>query len=119
MNEKLQLALRELSVTIRAHQDAWPFLDPVDVTTITDYLLVVDTPVDLSLVDKRARRGSYASLRAMLLDLHLIVDNCRKYNAPETEYVAAANKLEAFFVARAEKLVKDVGEWAMDGLPSR
>jgi len=39
-----------------------------------------------------------------MADVSLMLRNCRTFNAPDTEYVACANKLELFAKARAAAL---------------
>lgn len=58
---------------------------------------------DLSLIARRAASGAYTSLEHYLADVHLMFRNCRAFNRPDTEYVACANKLEAFLRARVSQ----------------
>jgi hypothetical protein len=48
----------------------------------------------------------YKSRDHFSADVTLIFANCRRYNRPETEFVACANKLEPFFKARLRALAQ-------------
>ena len=57
----------------------------------------------------------YLSRDQFAADVALVFANCRRYNRPDTEFVACANKLEPFFKARmralalAQALVRPAG----------
>jgi len=55
---------------------------------------------DLGLISRRVASGSYTSLEHYLADVQLLFRNCRAFNRADTEYVACANRLEAFLRAR-------------------
>ncbi len=52
------------------------------------------------MISRRAAAGAYGSLEHFLADVTLMTRNCRAFNRPDSEYVACANKLEAFLRAR-------------------
>lgn len=99
----LAVRLKELTARLAAHDDAWPFREPVDLSLVPEYAAVVKEPMDLSLIARRAASGGYTSLEHYLADVHLMFRNCRAFNRPDTEYVACANKLEAFLRARVSQ----------------
>lgn len=156
----LAVRLKELTARLAAHDDAWPFREPVDLSLVPEYAAVVKEPMgacvlrdsvrcmpmpcqdcwngatrliaaaaqiliccaslrspallllpphtalpraDLSLIARRAAGGGYTSLEHYLADVHLMLRNCRAFNRPDTEYVACANKLEAFLRARVSQ----------------
>ena len=59
---------------------------------------------DLSLIRSRVTARHYRSLEHFLEDVSLVFANCRAYNKPDTEYVACANKLQAFVAARVRAM---------------
>lgn len=64
---------------------------------------------DLSLIRRRVLETQtppryYRSLEHFLQDVGLVFSNCRAYNKPDTEYVACANKLQAFVTARVRAM---------------
>ena len=81
---------------LKAHSAAGPFLEPVDVAAVPDYLDVVPDPVDLQTVDDRRHRGKYVDLDALLADVARIFANCRAYNRADSPLVELATTLEAF-----------------------
>jgi len=89
---------RFMSETIKelaANPDAWPFLKPVPLDQVPDYLNIIKDPIDISLVEGRINsRNYYLTLDIWLADARRIFANCRRYNAADTIYVKLANKLE-------------------------
>jgi len=95
---KLLSMLHTILRQTRSHRDAWPFQEPVP-DSVTDYLEVVQEPIDLSLIKKRLDSGEhYRSPLMLFMDLKKMTDNARLYNNPDTQYYSAANSLESFFV---------------------
>jgi len=92
LNSKMLTMFRQ----IKAHSDAWPFLEPVP-DTVTDYLEVVHDPIDLSLIRKRLDHGEYYDTsEKFYADLVKMCENCRIYNHPDTQYYKAANDLQRY-----------------------
>ena len=82
-------------------QSAWPFREPVDTAEVKDYLEVITTPMDLSTIEKRIRKGDWYKSKQMLkADMMLMTSNCKKYNDPSTSYYEAAESLEATIKAQ-------------------
>lgn len=102
--ETLQKTLSQLTQVLLVHSEAWPFTEPVDTTVVTDYLSIISEPMDLSKISDRVRSGFYDGIEGYITDLKTMLDNCRKYNKPETDYVACANRLEAFITSRIRTL---------------
>lgn len=77
------------------HKDAWPFLELVDGTAVMDYYDIIKDPVALCMIEKRLHsRQYYLTLDMMVGDLKRMFANCKVYNAADTVYYKAANKLE-------------------------
>lgn len=55
-------------------------------------------------MEKRVEEGYYTTLEAYEADIKLMLDNCRKYNKPETEYAKCAQRLETYVAARMRSL---------------
>lgn len=68
---------------IKAHDDAWPFLDPVNEKYAPKYYSVIAKPMDLQTMEDKLDNGEYASLQQFKADFQLIVDNCRQYNGSD------------------------------------
>ncbi len=72
---------------------------------MTDYLEIVQDPIDLRTIRERLDAGDFYKSHAMLLaDMLRMCDNCKLYNAEGTSYFQAALELEtvirAAFVGR-------------------
>lgn len=86
-----------LLAALRAHDAAWPFLEPVDAAAVPDYAAIVSDPMDLSTIGARLASGRfYITLDIFLADLRRIWANARLYNREDTVYYRQANQLEEF-----------------------
>lgn len=47
---------------------------------LTDYLEIINHPMDLSTVARKFKEDRYLYIEDVLDDLQLIWDNCKKYN---------------------------------------
>eukprot|EP00904_Undaria_pinnatifida_P004147 jgi/Undpi1/13733/HiC_scaffold_9.g03386.m1 len=85
---------------IEKHDQAWLFREPVDLAEVPDYLQVVAHPMDLSVIRENLEemdpKPHYENKQRMRIDLNLMIENCKKYNAEDTEFWAAADALEKF-----------------------
>ena len=117
----LQAFALSLLCELAAHEDAWPFLEPVDARDVPDYHSVVKDPMDFSTLKKRLaadaelaeaeerrlassssplpppqqRRGRfYSTLDIFVADARRIFSNARAYNAADTIYSKLATRLE-------------------------
>ncbi|KAI8802098.1 Bromodomain-containing protein [Cladochytrium replicatum] len=70
------------------------FLHPVDTNVVTDYLSFVDQPMDFGTIETKLSKGEYASAQAFQADVMLVVQNAKRYNAPDTLYHREADRLE-------------------------
>ena len=112
----LEAFAHSLLCELAAHEDAWPFLEPVDAREVPDYHQVVRDPMDFSTLKKRLaadgelfrtaaadeseageqnRRGRfYSTLDIFVADARRIFSNARAYNAADTIYSKLATRLE-------------------------
>ncbi len=98
---------RRFLYQIQNHNQAWPFLKPVDKDEVPDYYNVITSPMDLSTMEEKLEQGSYTTAKELIDDLKLIFSNCRQYNDPTTVYAKYAARLEKYMWS----LVKDIPEW--------
>ncbi|KAJ6137978.1 Acyl-CoA N-acyltransferase [Penicillium samsonianum] len=91
---------------IQNHNQAWPFLSPVNKDEVPDYYNTIVSPMDLSTIEKRLEH--YTTPKDLVDDLKLIFSNCRQYNDATTVYAKCAVKLEKYMW----KLIKDIPEWS-------
>lgn len=64
---------------------SWPFLFPVTEEDAPGYFSVVTNPMDLSTIRSKLDGRKYSSSQEFISDLNLIIENCFKYNRPDTE----------------------------------
>ncbi|KAI8356427.1 hypothetical protein B0O80DRAFT_384932 [Mortierella sp. GBAus27b] len=90
-------AMKHIVQELREDTSSWPFLQPVDVETVTDYYSYIKDPMDLSTLEANVDADVYETLDDFAKDCRKIFDNCRLYNGESTPYVKNANKLEKLF----------------------
>lgn len=92
--ENLQRFMRTLLGLVTDHQDAWPFVEPVDAAEVPDYYEVIKNPMSLALIQQRLQSQQYyVTLEMFAADFRIMFSNARKYNAQDTEYYKCANRL--------------------------
>ncbi|CAL5229703.1 g13075 [Coccomyxa viridis] len=95
--ENLQTLMQDAWQALNAHEDSWPFREPVDPEDVPDYLDVIKDPVDLSLIKKRLdSKTYYITLNIFAADVNRMCANARVYNNAETIYFKLANRIEDF-----------------------
>lgn len=98
-------------------EGSWPFLQPVDTRFVPGYLDVIETPCDLSLIERRLNDQVYRDCpTAFLNDVQLMIDNCKTFNPdPRNEYNQAAVTLERTFAQRMAQLRVSFAQRPNDG----
>ena len=82
------------------------FLLPVDTSIVVDYLKFITEPMDFSTMEEKL--PYYTSLSELQKDFSLIVENAKKYNAPDTVYYKEAYKLGNYGFPLIEREAKSV-----------
>ncbi|KAJ2724341.1 hypothetical protein GGI07_002020 [Coemansia sp. Benny D115] len=82
---------------LKKDDNAWPFLKPVDPIAfgVPTYFDIVKNPMDLSTVQKKLSRKSYASVADFVADVRLIFDDCVLFNPPDTPVHDCGQNLRA------------------------
>lgn len=65
---------------LKDHEDAWPFIEPVDEEIAPSYYRVVKTPMDLQQMEDKLNGGLYETFSQFKHDFQLIIANCKQYN---------------------------------------
>lgn len=104
---------------LQRHPLAGPFLEPVDLSCVPDYLDVVREPMDLSTVDRKLAEGKYTSAYEFSADVRKIWSNAFLYNGQDTELyhitVALSSYFESLFKGNENLLLTDRND-AIEGL---
>ncbi|KAG8277551.1 hypothetical protein J6590_040558 [Homalodisca vitripennis] len=104
--EDLQTGLYKILDRLKNHEDAWPFLDPVEEEYAPRYYSVIAKPMDLQRMEDKLDAGEYSSFNDFKSDFQLIVDNCRQYNGSENEYTEMVGKLQEAFDAAVDRYLE-------------
>ena len=90
---------------------AEPFIDPVSLVDVPDYIDVIPYPMDISTV--RAKLKSYTAPLDVVKDVEAIWHNCRLYNGADSPYTEAAEQSKEAFerLWKAEDLPLTVQQW--------
>lgn len=99
--ELLRKHLQSVLTEIKAHDCAWPFLEPVNAeeTGAIDYYEVIKNPIDLSTIQSRLDDGwFYVTKEIFIADLKRMVDNCKTYNGKGHYVTEMAIQLEKVFM---------------------
>ena len=76
------------------------FEAPVTDDEAPDYSVRIQHPMCFADVRRRLEAGQYASLDALASDVRLIASNAMSFNAPDTKFYRAAERLDAWLKKR-------------------
>ncbi|KAM3968667.1 uncharacterized protein ACR2FA_012645 [Aphomia sociella] len=105
MDEDIQTDMYKVLEQLTAHEDAWPFMDPVDEQFAPNYYAVIRRPMDLKKMEERLDSGYYTDFSMFKADFKLIVNNCRLFNGQDNEYTMMVDNLQAAFDRLTEKYI--------------
>ena len=88
------------------HQNAWPFLKPVDTIKLglPDYFKIIKKPMDLQTVKKRLDNVYYYCAQECKDDVNQMFSNCYMYNKPGEDVTLMAQSLEKFFLTKCKAM---------------
>ncbi|KAG6452471.1 hypothetical protein O3G_MSEX007658 [Manduca sexta] len=102
-DEDIQTDMYKVLEQLTAHEDAWPFMDPVEEEYAPNYYAVIRRPMDLRKMEERLDSGYYTDFSMFKADFKLIVNNCRLYNGQDNEYTLMVDNLQTAFDRLTEK----------------
>ncbi|KAM5152638.1 bromodomain adjacent to zinc finger domain protein 2B isoform 2-T5 [Mantella aurantiaca] len=85
---------------MESHEDAWPFLLPVNLKHVPGYRKVIKKPMDFATIREKLSSGQYPSFEAFALDVRLVFNNCETFNEDDSEIGRAGHKMRTHFEKR-------------------
>uniref|UniRef100_A0A4W5KJ92 Bromodomain adjacent to zinc finger domain 2B n=1 Tax=Hucho hucho TaxID=62062 RepID=A0A4W5KJ92_9TELE len=105
-NDKDLNLCRVLLAELEVHQDAWPFLNPVNLKSVPGYKKVIRKPMDFSTIREKLVNSQYLNLETFIIDVNLVFDNCEKFNEDNSDIGRAGHNMRSFFEKRWTELLK-------------
>lgn len=97
---------RLLLAELEAHQDAWPFLTPVNQKAVPGYRKVIKKPMDFSTIREKLTNNQYLNLETFIVDVNLVFENCEKFNEDDSEIGRAGHSMRRYFDKRWTELLE-------------
>ncbi|XP_074858188.1 bromodomain adjacent to zinc finger domain protein 2B isoform X8 [Carettochelys insculpta] len=91
---------------LETHEDAWPFLLPVNLKLVPGYKKVIKKPMDFSTVREKLSSGQYPNLEAFSLDIRLVFDNCETFNEDDSDIGRAGHNMRKYFEKKWTEIFK-------------
>ncbi|KAM3933596.1 bromodomain adjacent to zinc finger domain protein 2A isoform 1-T2 [Leptodactylus fuscus] len=88
---------------MESHDDAWPFLEPVNPRLVPGYRKIIKNPMDFSTMRNKLLNGRYSSCEEFAEDAELVFSNCQLFNEDESEVGKAGLVLKKFYESRWEE----------------
>lgn len=106
--EDLQVGLHKILDAVKDHEDAWPFVNPVEEEYAPNYYSIIRKPMDLQKMEERLENGHYKTFSKFRTDFQLIVNNCKLYNGVENEYSEMVDTVLEFFNRSVERYLDQI-----------
>lgn len=104
--DALQDVLLEIWTQLVAFDTGAIFYEKVTNKMAPNYSNMIRRPMYLTLVKEKILRGEYRRVEDFSADIKLILDNCKKYNGPESEYTKTARDLFNLYLSLAKTVPK-------------
>ncbi|XP_068123665.1 bromodomain adjacent to zinc finger domain protein 2A isoform X2 [Hyperolius riggenbachi] len=88
---------------MESHDDAWPFLEPVNPRLVPGYRKVIKNPMDFATMRNKLLNGRYSSCEEFAEDAELVFSNCQLFNEDESVVGKAGLVLKKFYESRWEE----------------
>ncbi|XP_011357220.1 bromodomain adjacent to zinc finger domain protein 2B isoform X18 [Pteropus vampyrus] len=97
-DDSKDLALCSMILTeMETHEDAWPFLLPVNLKLVPGYKKVIKKPMDFSTIREKLSSGQYPNFESFALDVRLVFDNCETFNEDDSDIGRAGHSMRKYF----------------------
>ncbi|KAJ2701697.1 hypothetical protein H4218_001297 [Coemansia sp. IMI 209128] len=86
MDDRAYERARSVLGKLKRDETCWPFLKPVDPVAlgVPTYFDLVKNPMDMSTIQKKLAKKSYALVAEFVADIQLIIDDCFLFNLKDT-----------------------------------
>ncbi|KAK9410656.1 bromodomain adjacent to zinc finger domain protein 2B-like [Crotalus adamanteus] len=91
---------------LETHEDAWPFLLPVNLKHVPGYRKVIKKPMDFSTIREKLNNGQYPNLEAFAIDVRLVFDNCETFNEDDSDIGRAGHNMRKHFEKKWTEIFK-------------
>ncbi|XP_063808617.1 bromodomain adjacent to zinc finger domain protein 2A isoform X3 [Pseudophryne corroboree] len=88
---------------MESHDDAWPFLEPVNPRFVPGYRKIIRNPMDFSTMRNKLLNGRYSSCEEFAEDAKLVFSNCQLFNEDDSVVGKAGLVLKNFYESRWEE----------------
>uniref|UniRef100_A0A8C2JUY0 Bromodomain adjacent to zinc finger domain 2B n=1 Tax=Cyprinus carpio TaxID=7962 RepID=A0A8C2JUY0_CYPCA len=99
---------RILLAELERHQDAGPFLTPVNPKSVPGYRKIIKKPMDFSTIRDKLTNSQYLNLETFIIDVNLVFDNCEKFNEDNSVIGRAGHTMRRFFQRRWTELCENM-----------
>ncbi|KAG8452491.1 hypothetical protein GDO86_004324 [Hymenochirus boettgeri] len=92
---------------MESHEEAWPFLEPVNPRLVPGYRKIIKNPMDFSTMRHKLLNDKYSSCEEFAEDAQLVFSNCQLFNDDESEVGKAGLILKKFYEIRWEEFIRE------------
>ena len=110
MDDYFQQELQTFLKRIKINKNAFLFLDDIEnvIKSCPDYTSIIKYPIDLNKIIDKAERGDYNTPDKFNEDIQLMINNCLKYNQPQTWANKAGLAFQEYYNNNYEKFVAKI-----------
>lgn len=107
INEEIDNFLKQ---KVKSHRLSYIFLDPIEgiIGLYPSYTTIVQTPIDLNIISKKAAAKTYSSVEEFKDDITMMCENCKVFNANSKQYCEATDNFLTFFKNNFDKTVAKI-----------